>query len=325
MALTPNDANHALQILAGTEGRIKGHQFEISLSKLINDFKGEIPLINIQKTLLRGNIVNSLLSKTMQYINCDNVNKIEAIALGALATAEEGKQWLEVHGIKVRACKSDILLSIYSSDSIIRTIGVSVKQCNNKTPTNAQLFFTTANAFIELLRSNNIPISENGLNAMKQFCGDIGFRPMDDINIKNRIIDQRRFFWEEINEVGKLELEKLFTEKQKEISKLLFQKAYKNDPFIPELLLHKTKLKEEGLEQEYALYTIDELVDLSYKYGGFNKEKYRVKTGSGKEPIVMGNTHEAPRFGIIQMQRGGQTQHPTQLQFNLKAGYFYHI
>tara|TARA_R100000808_G_scaffold23266_1_gene51440 strand:- start:49 stop:249 length:201 start_codon:yes stop_codon:yes gene_type:complete len=33
--------------------------------------------------------------------------------------------------------------------------------------------------------------------------------------------------------------------------------------------------------------------------------------------------HEAPRFGIIQMQRGGQKQHPTQLQFNLEAGYFY--
>ena len=33
----------------------------------------------------------------------------------------------------------------------------------------------------------------------------------------------------------------------------------------------------------------------------------------------------APRFGIVQMQRGGQAQHPEQLQFNLQAGYFYKI
>ncbi len=35
-----------------------------------------------------------------------------------------------------------------------------------------------------------------------------------------------------------------------------------------------------------------------------------------------GVVHQAPRFGVIQMQRGGQKQHPEQLQFNLEASYF---
>lgn len=50
---------------------------------------------------------------------------------------------------------------------------------------------------------------------------------------------------------------------------------------------------------------------------------YAVRKGTYKDPL--GVQHEAPRFGIVQMQRGGQKQHPTQLQFNLKAGYFYKI
>lgn len=39
--------------------------------------------------------------------------------------------------------------------------------------------------------------------------------------------------------------------------------------------------------------------------------------------ILTAKKHKAPKFGVVQMQRGGQKQHPTQLQFNLKAGYFY--
>ena len=53
------------------------------------------------------------------------------------------------------------------------------------------------------------------------------------------------------------------------------------------------------------------------------KKGYSVRKGQYRDPE--GAEHEAPRFGIVQMQRGGQKQHPTQLQFNLKAGYFYCI
>ncbi len=322
MALEPNDAQHALQIQAGTEGRKAGHKYELTLAKEINEYNGGLLVAGKDEKLFRGNASRALISKTLSYLGWKGAEKIEAIALGALATAEEGKKWLKVHGVEVRACKSDILITAYKDDQV-RNVGISVKQCNNKTPTNAQLYFTTATAFIQLLRSNGIVVSENGLKAMKQFCGDVGFRPSDDNSITNRLTDPRRFFWEEINEEGKLELEQIFTDYQNKITRLLLKNAYLNDPFIPELLLHKTKKKEEGLEQEFALYSIDELITLSKSYSGFNKKNYKVRKGSYKDPE--GIEHEAPRFGIVQMQRGGQAQHPTQLQFNLQAGYFYQI
>lgn len=322
MALTPTDPQHALQILAGAEGRRKGHKYELELAQSINKLSIPHKVSKVQETLFRGNVEEKIIDKALELVGWSQCDGIEAIALGALATAEEGKKWMEVNGMKVRACKSDILLNLHYQ-SEVRTIGISVKQCDNRTPTNAQLYFTTATAFIELLRRNKLSVSDRALNALKQFCGDSGYRPLDNESITNRKVDPRRFFWEEIDEKGKLELEKLFTDYQDDISKLLFQKAYLNDPFIPELLLHKTKKKEEGLDQEYALYTIEELITLSKKYSGFYKKSYSVRKGSYKDPE--GVSHEAPRFGVIQMQRGGQKQHPTQLQFNLQAGYFYHI
>ena len=93
-------------------------------------------------------------------------------------------------------------------------------------PTNAQLYFTTAIAFIKLLNDNGINVSNNALNALRQFCGDSGFRPKDCTNIKNRKSDPRRYFWEEIDSSGRKELEKVFTENQNEITSLLLQKAY---------------------------------------------------------------------------------------------------
>ena len=95
------------------------------------------------------------------------------------------------------------------------------------------------------------------------------------------------------------------------------------DPFIPEYILHKTKASPSWNQTEVAIYTIDEIVSLSRKYQVFSKRSYSVNKGRHKDP--KGVTHETPRFGIIQMQRGGQKQHPEQLQFNLEAGYFYKI
>lgn len=325
MALTPNDSRHALQIQAGITGRIAGHNFETSLAQTINNLPCPIDQNPLPENLIYGSPEISIIKKALKVLGWERCHIVEAVALGSLATAEEGKQWLEVHGMRVRACKSDILLTLYNNDlRLMETVGVSVKQCNNKTPTNAQLYFTTARAFCQLLRNNGIPVSDAAVNALRHFCGDNGFAPRDNpASLVGRVTDPRRFFWEEVNEVERLELESVFSNYQAEITRLLLQKAYINDPYAPELLLHLTKKMPVGQPQEFALYTIDELIELSCKYAGFEKKKYSVRKGSYKDPV--GVQHDAPRFGIVQMQRGGQAQHPEQLQFNLQAGYFYKI
>ena len=322
MALTPDDSKHALQIQAGILGRNTGHAFEASLALQINNLTHPVTASPVSGNIIKGSTELKIINKALEFLKWDKCDKVDALALGSLATAEEGKKWLEVQGVTVKACKSDILLTLKNGE-LIETIGVSVKQCNNSTPTNAQLFFTTAKAFCNLLIANDIPVSDNAISALRQFCGDAGFRPMDDTEkLKERKVDPRRYFWEELEIMGKNELEQIFTRFQDKITKLLLQKAYLNDPFTPQLLIHKTKKIDTG-DQEFALYTIDELVRLSREYAGFEKKKYSVRNGSYIDPA--GILHEAPRFGIVQMQRGGQKQHPTQLQFNLQAGYFYNI
>ena len=323
MALTPTNSAHALQIQAGTNGRREGHEFEFQLAERINRLSINDILHSPKHSLnvFKGDPVTTLVNKAIAFLGLKHFERIEAIALGALATAEEGKNWLQVHGIPVKACKSDVLITFYNA-GMHATVGISIKQCTKATPTNAQLYFTTATAFVNLLLRNGIPVSDTALIALKQFCGDPGFNPVDNGTSSRRLTDPRRYFWEEINPAGKTELENIFTIYQDKITRLLLQKAYIDDPFIPDLLIHKTKLIPTG-DQEYALYTIDELVTLSNQYAGFEKKSYSVKKGQYKDPI--GVQHEAPRFGIVQMQRGGQKQHPTQLQFNLQAGYFYKI
>ena len=112
-------------------------------------------------------------------------------------------------------------------------------------------------------------------------------------------------------------------EQQFKISKILFTKSYKDDPLEPSYLIHKTKQSNNYVSTEVAIFEIEDLIYRSIKYKGFETKEYSVNKGSFKDPP--GVKHLAPRFGIIQMQRGGQKQHPTQLQFNLEAGYFYKI
>src|SRR5690606_12430779 len=100
-----------------------------------------------------------------------------AISTGALATSEAGKRWLSINGANISKCKSDLVITITACDGRTTTAGISVKQCNNKNPTNAQLYFTTAIGFSNLLRSNGIPVSDDAVFALRQFCGDPGFRP----------------------------------------------------------------------------------------------------------------------------------------------------
>lgn len=326
MALTPIDEIHALQIQAGTLGRKAGHAFEDRITECINSLSFPIKFdSNSTKHVQIGEPAIVLLNYISTVFGMNEISKAAALSTGALATSEEGKKWLEVNGVPVKRCKSDIIITLKFHDQHEEiTIGVSTKQCNNKTPTNAQLFFTTARGFANLLNSNGIEVSEKSILALRQFCGDKGFRPLDDPTVMaGRLSDPRRFFWEEIDSLGRTEWEKTLSRKQDEITRLLLQKAYLEDPFAPDLVLHKTKKSASWEEAETAIYTVDELIAHSRNYDGFSLRPYSVRKGSYKDPA--GVEHLAPRFGIVQMQRGGQAQHPDQLQFNLGAGYFYKI
>ncbi len=325
MALNPINETHALQIQAGIIGRKSGHEFEDSIAQSINNIKYPylVPLISNQHLYIGDPAIN-LLNYIANNKNIKEILQATAISAGSLATSEEGKKWLSVNGASISRCKSDIIITITYREGQIETFGVSTKQCNNIKPTNAQLYFTTARGFVSLLRKNDISVSDHAMFSLRQFCGDVGYRPLDNPEILDiRKTDPRRFFWEEINAIGRNELENIFSGYQDDISKLLFQKAYIEDPFIPDFLIHKTKKSLEHMQTEVAIYSIDQIVMLSRQYQGFSKKNYSVRKGSFKDP--MGTYHAAPRFGIIQMQRGGQQQHPEQLQFNLEAGYFYKL
>lgn len=326
MALTPIDETHALQIQAGALGRKSGHAFEDAITAEVNGIN--FPLVtdqSVQRHVVTGDPAISLLKYIASTFNSTTIESAVALSTGALATSEEGKKWLEVNGIMVKRCKSDLIFTMrFDGVDGEHTIGVSTKQCSNKTPTNAQLFFTTARGFSNLMLSNGIAVSDDAVVALRQFCGDKGFRPLDNpSHLNGRQSDPRRYFWEEINSDGRKEWEGIFSKYQSKITTLLLQKAYLEDPFSPDILLHKTKKSSSWQTTETAIYTIDELVESSQAYGGFWTKPYAVRKGSYKDPINV--QHEAPRFGIVQMQRGGQQQHPEQLQFNLEAGYFYKI
>lgn len=324
MPLTPIDEIHALQIQAGVLGRKAGHLFEDTITHEINSLSYPFQTSPIEQPhLCSGDPALLLLNYIAKREGISNIQSAVAISTGALATSEAGKQWLLINGANVSRCKSDLVITLVSEDDRIITVGVSTKQCNNKNPTNAQLYFTTAIGFSNLLRSNSIYVSDEAVSALRQFCGDPGFRPLDEINDSLRLSDPRRYFWEEIDHQGRMEWEEILTYQQDQVSRLLFQKAYLNDPFTPDYILHKTKASNSWNQTEVAIYSIDEIIDLSRAYGGFRKRSYSVRKGSYKDP--QGVEHDAPRFGIIQMQRGGQAQHPQQLQFNLEAGYFYKI
>lgn len=324
MALNPIDEVHALQIQAGILGRNAGHKFEDQITAEINGFP--YPLAVAAATpehLLQGDPAINLLHYVAVQEGFSELQSASAISTGSLATSEAGKQWLSINGATVSRCKSDLVLTLNASDGKSRTVGVSTKQCNNPKPTNAQLYFTTARGFSRLLQSNGIRVSDLAINALRQFCGDVGFRPSDASNVADRLTDPRRFFWEEVDTAGRTEWEAIFGAHQNKISRLLLQKAYLDDPFIPDYLLHKTKRSAAWASTEVAIYSIDELIALSAAYQKFALRPYSVRKGSYKDPA--GVSHLAPRFGVIQMQRGGQAQHPEQLQFNLEAGYFYKI
>jgi len=311
------------QIDAGTKGRKRGHSYENELAKRLNSLSMPYtPKDKRIKVLHIGAPEVILLDKVLAYLGWDSCDKAEAYATGKLATSEDGDKEVLVEGQSVKHAKSDVILVLHK-ECVKKVVGVSVKQCNNKTPTNAQVFFSTATAFYSLLTNNGIKLSEKAHKAMMQFCGDEGFRPLDCMDCSNRKSNPERFFWEEIDPEGKAEWESVFRKHQDKVTQLLLQKAYTDDPFPPEIILHKTKRANSIDEQEIAVFSMDQFLRLSKRFSTFAYNLYRVKKGSHKEPE--GILHQAPRFGVVQMQRGGQKQHPTQLQFNLKAGYFYDL
>lgn len=323
MAQTTKSPTLLHQINAGIRGRRKGHSYEKELTRKINSISMPFNMQgNMEKIIHVGSPAEILLEKILDYFDWNCCEAIEAYATGTLATSEYGEKEILVEGQSIKSAKSDVIITLYKGEEK-KTIGVSVKQCNNKAPTNAQVFFSTATAFYNMIKNNVFPLSDTALKAMRQFCGDPGYRPKDDFDCSNRISNPERYFWEEIDSKGRTEWEDLFLNYQDDVTRLLLQKGYPNNPFPPEIILHKTKKAVSFDNQEIAIFTIDQFIALSKKYSPFCHSTYRVKKGSHKEPESV--SHQAPRFGVIQMQRGGQKQHPTQLQFNLKAGYFYDL
>lgn len=323
MALAPVDEAHALQIQAGTLGRKAGHAFEDKIALEINKLNYPMQVTQTHgKHLFSGDPALALLNYIANHFGHPSILSCHAISTGALATSEEGRKWLSINGANVTRCKSDIVITLSFASDQERTIGISTKQCNNKQPTNAQLYFTTGRGFVKLLRDNDIPVSESALIELRKFCGDEGFRPVDfGLTGSKRHIDPRRFFWEELSAEAQEEWQNILSNYQDKITMLLLQKAYIDDSFIPDFLIHKTHAAKTWETTEFAVYSIEELIQLSRRYQGFVTRPYSVRKGSYPDPA--GVTHLAPRFGVVQMQRGGQAQHPEQLQFNLAAGYFY--
>jgi len=320
LALIPRDERHRLQIAAGTLGRNRGHEFEKSLASAITATKWDT--IDLRPRphshMVIGNPAIEIIRYIARHLSIKKIDKVEAWWLGGLATSGLGDLIRAANGEPVKRSKTDVLISI-SSGSNKFVCGVSVKTCSKKTPTNDQLYFTTASAFCNLLRRYEIPVSEKAEEALKMFCGDPGFRPKDMIDIGGRLSDPDRWFFEELDPSRRKELEKVFSRHQRRIAEILLKLAYPEDPHPPEYLMHLTTKPDNVDICRLAIFSIDELVGLSLRCSGFSLREYKIRKGRFKNDP---NIHLAPRFGFIQFQRGGQKQHPTQLQFNLQAGYF---
>lgn len=322
MAQNPISKAHSKQIEAGTVGRKKGHRFEALLSAEINKLNGTVftPTNNISH-LLQGNPAQNLL----QYISNNQnivIKSVKASWLGGLATSGLGDAITDDKGNPITKSKSDVLIKIQTPD-ITKTVGISVKTCNKKNPTNDQMFFTTAKAFCQLLSKNGIVVSKEAMVGLSMFCGDAGYRPADRMSneaLVTRKLDPNRYYWEEIPKKAQNDWNRIISDNQDKISLLLFQKAYKDDPFPPEYLLHQTVKYTDFNDCETAIFSMNEIIQLSKMHSGFSLSEYRIYKGTYKNKDI---AHMAPRFGFIQFQRGGQKVHPTQLQFNLKSGYFY--
>lgn len=317
MALKPLDERHAAQIAAGTVGRRSGHSFEEQLAKSITVL-GQKPFqaVSVKGHLLEGVPAVNLLNYIATSVGMPEVLAAEAWWFGGLATAGRGHRAIPGTDIVVKRSKSDVFIRLTGRRGEILT-GVGVKTCNKQTPTNAQVFFTTAQAFCDLLERRIATVSPVARDSMRMFCGDVGFRPLDLGGPSTA--SGERYFWEETPPEGQKFWAEYLTLHQHAVTELLLKFAYEDDPVPPDFLMHQRVRPVSSQDVPIAVFSIEEFVRLSALESSFTTRPYRVLKGSGRNPDVV---HQAPRFGFMQFQRGGQRQHPTQLQFNLKAGYF---
>lgn len=320
MALEPDDDRHAAQIIAGTTGRQRGHGFEKRLAEdLVLLDPRSITIPSRPGHLITGDPALELVRYVAAHQGLTHIDQVIGQWVGGLATARAGATIIDPAGKALTASKSDVLLGIESRNTNTQQ-GVSVKVCSNRTPTNAQLYFTTALGFCALLERHGIAMTSSARDGLRMFCGDPGFRPADEpASLSGRVSDPDRWFFEELPGDARDDLESLLGENQDAITRILLQQAYPADPFPPEYLMHQRFRADAEDRVPLAIFSIDELVDYSARAGAFSTRAYRIRKGRFKADPA---DHLAPRFGFVQMQRGGQRQHPTQLQFNLQAAYF---
>ena len=223
MALTPKNKKHASQIEAGIVGRKKGHKFESVLATTINQLPNKTFVPSGNNThIFHGNPATHLLQYIANNINI-TIMDARALWLGGLATSGKGDVLLDSHGSPITKSKSDVLIQITTSNGT-ETVGVSVKTCNKTTPTNDQMFFTTARAFCQLLRTNEIIVSEEAERGLSMFCGDIEFRPIDILpadKLRCRTSDPKRFYWEELSRQAQQDWKEIFDKYQDKITNVL--------------------------------------------------------------------------------------------------------
>lgn len=321
---TDRAARYTAQREAGRVGRNRGHRFEEDLASQL----GSLSMADISsrpepiRHLVEGNAAKQLIRYIAQTDGLSEIREVRAWWTGGLATSGLGDRIFGADEASVRRTKSDVVVEI-SHDGGVKLVGVGVKTCFNMKPTNAQLYFGTASSFCRLLRENSVGVSDLMEIELRKFCGDKGYRPMDAGDTgSTRESDPSRWYWEELSPEPRESWERLFTVSNETISRVLLQKAYKDDPIEPSFLLHLRHGEGFPTKPALAIYSIDEFVRYNRLYGGFKAREYQIRKGRFKnDPSI----HLAPRFGVIQFQRGGQKQHPTQLQFNLKAGYFNHF
>ena len=323
MAQIPENERHKMQIAAGKLGRDRGHLFEKDLASSISaaDWEGSDFDGHVNNHRVIGHPALEIVKYVATDLGLKNVDHVEAWWLGGLATSGLGDVLHTPEGEKISRSKTDVLLSISAAGKEF-VKGVSVKTCSKQTPTNDQLYFTTAVAFSELLSRNGIEWSDAAETALRMFCGDREFRPCGMIDVSNRLADPERWFFEELPKNGRQDIESTLSQRQSDVTRVLLQLAYSDDPHPPEYILHLAVKPESIDAADLALFTVDELIQFSNGPSGFFTKGYVIRKGRFKHDPAQ---HLAPRFGFVRFQRGGQKQHPTQLQFNLKAGYFNHL
>lgn len=327
MALKAINKRHAKQITAGTEGRLKGHEFENAVAHEINRLH-DITVTSFSKTdnphIFCGNPATILINYIGNHRNA-TILQCKAHWLGGLATAHQGENIINSRGDIITGSKSDILLELTFSNEKIEMVGVSIKSCKN----NAQLALMTATSFCNMLRSYGISVSGDAEIGLKMFCGDEGYSPqsgympndMSNIPI-NRTARPERWFWEELPTSAQKEWENILNTHQIQITKLLLQKAitYKTDDYPPMFVLHECNKHSSINNCTVAVFSIHELAMYSQKYDRFGIKEQSIKKGKYKDIDLA--VHKYPHFGFIQFQPIGNKQNFSELQFNLKSKYY---